>query len=298
MKKMVLATLALWAFSGMASAGDELEVSVLPVEVAAAAPMAVPAPAGGLDLKSASVLVVEQTAGRTLYAKNTTAVVPIASITKLMTAMVVLDSGLDLAERIAIAAEDVDALRNTRSRLQVGTVLTRDDLMRLALMSSENRAAAALARAYPGGTRGFVRAMNQKAAELGMKRTRFVESTGLASENVSSAEDLVVLVAAAYRYPVIQHYTTLTGHTVRGRTGRTLVYTNSNGLVRSPDWHIGVSKTGFISEAGRCLVMQARIGATPVVIVLLDSWGRYTRVADAIRIKKWIESTLLTQVPG
>jgi serine-type D-Ala-D-Ala endopeptidase (penicillin-binding protein 7) len=250
------------------------------------------------DLKSSAVLVIDQNGGRTLYAKNTSAVVPIASITKVMTAMVVLDAGLDLSERVVISAEDFDTLKNTRSRLHVGTVLTRDDLMRLALMSSENRAAAALSRAYPGGTPAFVRAMNQKAVELGMYSSRFVDSTGLSSENVASAEDLAKMVTAAYRYPVIQHYTTLTGHTVRGRSGQALAYGNSNGLVRSADWHIGVSKTGYISEAGRCLVMQARIAAKPVVIVLLDSWGRYTRIGDANRIRKWIETRLTLQVPS
>jgi serine-type D-Ala-D-Ala endopeptidase (penicillin-binding protein 7) len=296
--RKLFATLALCAFHATAWAGEEdaLEMPVI-THMAAAAALSAPH-AAPLDLRSSAVLVVEQSGGRTLYAKNTSAVVPIASITKLMTAMVVLDAGLNLRESITITADDVDTLRGTRSRLQVGTVLTRDDLMRLSLMSSENRAAAALARAYPGGTAAFVRAMNRKASELGMHRTRFVESTGLSSENVSSAEDLARLVSAAYRYPVIQHYTTLSRHTVRGRNGQTLAYTNSNGLVRSPDWHIGVSKTGFISEAGRCLVMQARIAAKPVVIVLLDSWGRYTRVADAIRIKNWIESTLALQTPG
>jgi serine-type D-Ala-D-Ala endopeptidase (penicillin-binding protein 7) len=296
---MVLAIFAVWALSGPVSGLAAEEEETL-AEAAAAVSASAPNINGrsGLELKSAAVLVVEQTGGRTLYAKNTSAVVPIASITKLMTAMVVLDSGLDLNERVVITADDVDTVKNTRSRLQVGTVLTRDDLMRLALMSSENRAAAALSRAFPGGTAAFVQAMNRKAAELGMQRTRFVEGTGLSSENVSSAEDLARLVNAAYRYPVIQHYTTLTGHSVRARDGRLLAYTNSNGLVKNPEWQIGISKTGFISEAGRCLVMQARIGATPVVIVLLDSWGRYTRVADAIRIKKWIESTLALQAPG
>jgi D-alanyl-D-alanine endopeptidase (penicillin-binding protein 7) len=250
------------------------------------------------DLRSSSAFVVDQTGGRTLYAKNITAVQPIASITKLMTAMVVLDAKLDLNELIAITEDDVDGLKHTRSRLQVGTLLTRDDMLRLALMASENRAASALSRAYPGGFPTFIQAMNRKAVELGMMSTHFLDSTGLNRENVSTAEDLAKMVVAAYRYPNIQQYTTLTEYSVRTNTGRVLAFRNSNGLVRSDDWHIEVSKTGYIQEAGRCLVMQARIAATPVVIVLLDSWGKYTRIADANRVKKWVESQLARPAPG
>jgi len=250
-----------------------------------------------LDLKSTSALVIEQGEGRTLFAKNVDAVVPIASITKLMTAMVVLDAKLDLREAVAITDEDLDTVKHTRSRLKVGTVLTRDELLRLALMASENRSAAALARAYPGGSRAFVTAMNHKAYELGMVRTRFVDSTGLSSDNVSTAQDLARMVVAAYRYPVIQEYTTSTGYVVHTNAGRPLAFSNSNGLVKDSTWHIDVSKTGYISEAGRCLVMQARIAAKPVIIVLLDSWGRYTRIGDANRIKRWMEAAI-AQPPG
>ncbi len=249
------------------------------------------------DLKSSSALVLDQS-GRTLYAKNITSVQPIASITKLMTAMVVLDTKLDLNELIAISNDDIDGLKHTRSRLPIGTMLTRDDLLRLALMASENRAASALGRSYPGGISAFVGAMNRKAVELGMTSTRFLDSTGLSHENVSTAEDLAKMVAAAYQFPIIQQYTTLTDYNVRSNGGRLLAYHNSNGLVRSDDWSIDVSKTGYISEAGRCLVMQARISATPVIIVLLDSWGKYTRIADANRVKKWVESQLARPVPG
>jgi D-alanyl-D-alanine endopeptidase (penicillin-binding protein 7) len=245
-----------------------------------------------LDLKSTSALVIEQGEGRTLFAKNIDAVVPIASITKLMTAMVVLDARLDLREAVAITDEDVDMVKRTRSRLKIGTVLARDELLRLALMASENRAAAALARAYPGGPHAFVTAMNHKALELGMMHTRFVDSTGLSSDNVSTAQDLARMVVAAHRYPLIQEYTTLPGYVVHTNAGRPLAFSNSNGLVKDSTWHIDVSKTGYISEAGRCLVMQARIGAKPVVIVLLDSWGRYTRIGDANRIKRWMEAAL------
>ena len=253
---------------------------------------------GHFDVKSTAALVIEPGEGRTLYAKNVDSVQPIASITKVMTAMVVLDAGLDLRESITITEDDIDLLKHTRSRLKVGTVLERDELLRLALMASENRAASALGRAYPGGLGAFVAAMNQKAFDLGMTRTRFVDSSGLSSDNVSTAHDLAKMVTAAYRYPLIQEYTTLTGHAVRTNDGRVLSFRNTNGLVRDDAWHIDVSKTGYIAEAGKCLVMQARIAAKPIVIVLLDSWGKYTRIGDANRIKKWIESPLARAVQG
>ena len=258
----------------------------------------VAAQAGTLNLKSATALVMEQDGEQVLYAKNVEAVMPIASITKLMTAKVVLDSGLPLDELIAVSKADVDDIKHTRSRLKIGTVLARKDLLKLALMASENRAAAALARAYSGGTPAFVAAMNRKAAELGMPRTHFVDGTGLSSGNVSTAQDLARLVAAAYRHPLIREYTTDTSHTVELANGRRLKYSNSNRLVRSSQWEIGLSKTGYISEAGRCLVLQATIASKPVIIVLLDSWGRLTRIGDANRIKKWIESTLSRQPAG
>lgn len=248
--------------------------------------------AAHLDLKSSSVLVYDQKEARALYGKNTDMVVPIASITKLMTAMVVLDARLPLGEKLAIGEADVDELKHTRSRLRVGTQLKREDLLLLALMSSENRAASALSRHYPGGQRAFVAAMNQKAVELGMWQTRFVDGTGLSSENVSTASDLARMVQAAYNYPLIREYTTETSHKVIAANGRPLEYRNSNGLVKSGQWQIGLSKTGYIAEAGRCLVMQAWIAATPVVIVLLDSWGKQTRIGDANRIKKWMEGRL------
>ena len=245
---------------------------------------------GALNLKSTSALVLDQSGQRVLYAKNIDWVVPIASITKLMTALVVLDSGLPLDERITISKEDRDGLKGTRSRLAVGMTVTREDLLRLALMASENRAAAALARAYPGGTSAFVAAMNQKAVKLGMWHSRFVDGTGLSNGNVSNAQDLSRLVGAAHQHPLIREYTTDTQYTVRLANGRKMQFSNSNRLVRNSGWDIGLSKTGYISEAGRCLVLQAQIAATPVIIVLLDSWGHLTRVADANRIKKWIES--------
>jgi len=244
----------------------------------------------GPDLKSAAALVVEQGGGSVLYAKNVDAVVPIASITKLMTAMVVLDAQLALTDRITIATADLDDIKGTRSRLKVGTTLTRGELLHLALMSSENRAAAALGRTYPGGRSAFVAAMNQKAIALGMWRSRFVDGTGLSSENVSTAQELAKLADAAYRYPLIREYTTHPDHQVKLANGKVVTYRNSNGLVRNPAWTIGLSKTGYISEAGRCLVIQAQIAAKPVIIVLLDSWGRLTRIGDANRIKQWMET--------
>jgi serine-type D-Ala-D-Ala endopeptidase (penicillin-binding protein 7) len=225
-------------------------------------------------------------------------VVPIASITKLMTAIVVLDARLPLGERIVITKADIDDVKGTRSRMPIGAVLTRDELLRLALMSSENRAASALTRAYPGGMKAFIIAMNRKAIELGMWQTRFVEGTGLSSENVSTAQDLAKLVAAAHSYPLIRDYTTDSGYLVNLARGRTLQYRNSNGLVKNPGWDIGLSKTGYISEAGRCLVMHTVIASTPMVIILLDSWGKYSRIGDANRIKKWIESRGAPQPAG
>ena len=241
-------------------------------------------------LKSAVAVVVDLNDGQTIYGKNTQSVTPIASITKLMTSMVVLDANLPLEETIIIDSADYDFIKHTNSRLRAGTGLARRDMLRLALMSSENRAAASLARAYPGGSAAFIAAMNRKAVELSMWNTRFVDSTGLSHENVSTAEDLVKMVKGAYEYPLIREFTTTPAHEVETAAGHSMQFRNSNGLVKNSAWEIGLSKTGYISEAGRCLVMQARIAARPVVIVLLDSWGKNTRTGDANRIKKWLES--------
>jgi D-alanyl-D-alanine endopeptidase (penicillin-binding protein 7) len=240
-------------------------------------------------LRSAVALVQDAASGETLIAKNEGAVLPIASITKLMTAMVILDAGLNLEQRVAISDEDYDFVKGTRSRLRPGVVLTRDELLLLALMSSENRAAASLGRTYPGGTEAFVAAMNAKARALGMADTRFVDPTGLSSANVSSAHDLARLVAAANEYPLIRRYSTTESASVQA-LGRQLDYRNTNGLVRSAQWDIGLQKTGYISEAGRCLVMRVRLASREVIVVLLDSWGKLSRVGDANRIKKWLET--------
>lgn len=247
---------------------------------------------GELHLASTKALIVNQTTGEVLYAKSTDAATPIASVTKLMTAMVMLDVHPSMDEMIAISEADVDMLKGTGSRLKVGTTLPRREILQLALMSSENRAANSLGRYYPGGLIAFVPAMNAKATQLGMTHSHFVDPTGLNSENVSTAEDLVKMVKAAYSYPEIRQVTTTPNYAVNVEGYRAPVeFRNTNILVRESDWKIGLSKTGFINEAGRCLVMQAEIGGQPLIIVLLDSWGKYTRIGDAQRIRKWIESS-------
>ena len=242
-----------------------------------------------LDVQSTAALVINPGDGKVVYDKNITAVAPIASITKLMTAMVVMDAKLPLDEMITLTEDDLDFVKHTGSRLQIGTSLSRDDMLRLALMSSENRAASALGRAYPGGMAAFVKEMNLKALSLEMMRTAFVDSTGLSSGNVSSAQDLAKMVKAAYQYPLIRQYSTGNAYAVQAYNGRAMQFGNSNSLIVNPDWHINLSKTGYIREAGRCLVMHTTINNTPYVVVLLDSFGRMSRVGDANRIKKWIE---------
>ncbi|MFO7189968.1 MAG: D-alanyl-D-alanine endopeptidase [Pseudomonadota bacterium] len=239
-------------------------------------------------LRSSAVLVMDQETGEVLLSQNSEKALPIASLTKLMTALITLEAGLDLDEQIAITEEDIDTLKGTSSRLRVGSRFSRDDLLKLALMASENRAASALGRSFPGGKGAFVAAMNAKARELGMHSTHFVEPTGLSSANVSSAEDLAKLVRAAHELPLIREYSTMPQYQVKIK-GRPATFVNTNALVRSGQWDIGLSKTGYISEAGRCLVMQAKFNARPVIIVLLDSFGKYTRVADAKRIRAWLD---------
>ncbi len=244
-----------------------------------------------LMLRSASALVLDQRTGQALVEKQAEAVMPIASITKLMTAMVVLDANLNMQEPLVIENGDKDMIRHSRSRLPVGTCLTRGEALGLALMSSENRAAHAVGRSFPGGVEACVKAMDAKAQALGLTETHFEDPAGLSSGNVSSAQDLARLVNAAYQYPQIRAYTTRTEATIRsGR--RTLQFINTNALVRGHRWQIGLSKTGFIQEAGQCLVMQAMLAERPVLIVLLDSWGKYSRLGDANRIKQWIETRL------
>ncbi|WP_422648776.1 D-alanyl-D-alanine endopeptidase [Cupriavidus sp. H18C1] len=241
-----------------------------------------------LSLRSSVALVMDQNSNEVLFQKNAAAVLPIASITKLMTALVVMDARLPMDEVLTITEEDRDTEKHSSSRLRFGTQLTRQELLLLALMSSENRAASALGRHYPGGLPAFVQAMNRKARELGMNDSHFVDSSGLSSSNVSSALDLARLVKAAYRNPTIRAFSTQTEHEVNV-LGRTQHYVSTNRLVRGGNWDIGLQKTGFISEAGRCLVMQARIGGRDVVMVFLDSSGNLTRFADANRVRDWLE---------
>jgi len=239
-------------------------------------------------LKSQAALVVDQQSGEILLGKNMESKLPIASLTKLMTAIVTLDAELDPDEPVTISKADVDRLRGSHSRLQVGTTLTRDELLHLALMASENRAASAITSSYPGGKDSCVLAMNLKAQLLGMSGTRFEDGTGLSGRNVSTAQDLAKLVQAAHAYPKIRDYTTSTSYQVKiGR--RAMRFGNTNNLTRSSRWDIGLSKTGYIAEAGRCLVMQVTLAERSIIIVLLDSWGKYTRVGDATRIRQWLE---------
>ena len=249
---------------------------------------------GNPQLKSNAFMVQELDTGKVLLERNAEAIVPIASITKLMTAMVTLDAKPSLTEEITITDDDTDKLKNTSSRLVVGTTLQREMMIHLALMSSENRAAATLARNYPGGVPAFVAAMNQKAHALGLTDTVFHDSTGLNPNNVSSARDLAKMVTAASKYPLIREFSTDDEETVVIHN-REQTFRNTNALVKSSDWQIGVSKTGFINEAGRCLVMQAWLANKPMVIVLLDSVGKFTRVADAQRVKRWVEAALAQQ---
>lgn len=241
-----------------------------------------------LDLNSSVALVVDQETNEVLFSKNDHAVLPIASLTKLMTGLIVADAHLDMNEMITITQDDVDTYKGSRSRLAVGTRLTRGELMHLALMSSENRAAHALGRTYPGGLSEFVRLMNLKARELGMSDTRYVEPTGLSSDNRSSARDLATLVSVAYERPILRDLSTSPGYEVDvGR--RTLQYNNSNRLVKNPEWDIGLQKTGYISEAGRCLVMQAQVAGRKLIMVFLDATGKLSRLQDAERVRKWVE---------
>lgn len=242
-----------------------------------------------LALQSNVAYVVDQASSKVLFEKNSNVSLPIASITKLMTSLVVVEANQDLNELIEITTDDIDKEKGTGSRLKIGAKLSRSDMLHIALMSSENRAASALGRNYPGGLPAFVNAMNAKAHQLGMSETHYVDSSGLSSQNRASAKDLVKLVNAAYQHPVIREYSTDSKYVVNPG-GRQLEYGTSNKLVSNPAWEIGLQKTGYIAEAGRCLVMQAMIEGRAIVMVFLDSKGKYSRLADAGRIKKWLES--------
>lgn len=246
-----------------------------------------------LNLKSSVALVIDQETQQVLLSKNDSAVLPIASITKLMTGLIISEAGLPMDEMITITQDDVDTEKGSSSRLRVGTSLSRGELMHLSLMSSENRAAHALGRTYPGGMGAFVEAMNARARLLGMSDTRYVEPTGLSSRNQSSAQDLARLVAVAANDALLSELSTSHGYEVAvGR--RTLHFNNTNRLVKNPAWDIGLQKTGYISEAGQCLVMQAKVAGRKLIMVFLDSAGKLSRIGDAERVRRWIE----TQAPG
>jgi D-alanyl-D-alanine endopeptidase (penicillin-binding protein 7) len=241
-----------------------------------------------LALRSSVAYVIDQDTNEVLLSKNDDAVLPIASITKLMTGLIISEANLSLDEPITITQDDVDTEKGSSSRLRVGATLTRGELMHLALMSSENRAAHALGRTYPGGLTAFVHLMNAKAVQLGMKDTRYVEPTGLSSKNQSSAKDLATLVASAYQDALLRDLSTSPTHVVEvGR--QTLRYNTTNRLIKNPNWDIGLQKTGYISEAGQCLVMQARVAGRKLIMVFLDSAGKLSRIADAERVRRWVE---------
>lgn len=241
-----------------------------------------------LDLRSSVALVIDQDTQEVLFQKNQSAVLPIASLTKLMTGLIITEARLPMDEVITITQDDVDTEKGSGSRLRVGTTLTRDEALHLALMSSENRAAHALGRTYPGGLAAFVSLMNARARSLGMNSTTYVEPTGLSSRNQSSARDLALLVNAASTVPQLREYSTSHGYQVA--VGKhTLQYNNTNRLVKHPQWDIGLQKTGYISEAGQCLVMQAKVAGRKLIMVFLDSAGKLSRIADAERVRRWVE---------
>ncbi len=248
-----------------------------------------------LDLRSSVALVMDQDTREVLVSKNEGAVLPIASLTKLMTGLIITEARLPMNEMVMISQEDVDTEKGSSSRLKVGAELSRGELLHLALMSSENRAANALGRTYPGGMPAFVALMNARAQSLGMKDTRYVEPTGLSSKNQSSAKDLAILVAAAYSEPVLRELSTSPGQQVEVGN-RTLQFNNTNRLVHNPSWDIGIQKTGYISEAGQCLVMQTKVAGRKLIMVFLDSAGKYTRLADAERVRRWVESRPIVSI--
>ncbi|MCQ4326005.1 D-alanyl-D-alanine endopeptidase [Stutzerimonas stutzeri] len=251
------------------------------------------------ELASGSALLVDLKTNEVLYSSNPDMVVPIASVTKLMTAMVTLDAKLPLDEQLAVTIRDAKEMQGVFSRVRLGSEISRRELLLLTLMSSENRAAASLAHHYPGGYTAFVQAMNAKARALGMTQTHYVEPTGLSERNVSSAKDLVKLVRASRQYPLIQQFSTSDEKTVAFRKPNyTLGFRNTNALVRKHNWDIQLSKTGFTNAAGHCLVMSTTMNQRPVAFVVLDAFGKYTHMADASRLKKWLETGTVTPVPA
>ncbi len=250
------------------------------------------------ELAAGSALLVDLKTNQILYSSNPDFVAPIASVTKLMTAMVALDAKQSLEEKLPIVIKDTAEMQGVFSRVRLGSELSRHDVLLITLMSSENRAAASLAHHYRGGHNAFIQAMNAKAQALGMHNTRFVEPTGLSEENVSSAHDLVLLIKAAQQYPLIRQFSTTEEKTVAfSKPNYTLGFRNTNALVRKDNWNIQLSKTGFTNSAGHCLVMSTEMNKRPVAFVVLDAFGKYTHMADANRLKKWLETGAITPVP-
>jgi D-alanyl-D-alanine endopeptidase (penicillin-binding protein 7) len=251
------------------------------------------------DLAAGSALLVDLKTNQVLYERNASTVVPIASVTKLMTAMVALDAKLPLNDMLPINISETKEMQGVFSRVRVGSELSRHDMIEIALMASENRAAASLAHHYPGGYSAFIAAMNSKARSLGMNSTRFVEPTGLSEHNVSNARDLVLMIKAASQYPLIEQFSTASEKTQAFRKPNyTLGFRNTNNLVRKPDWNVQLSKTGYTGEAGRCLVMNTVMNQRQVAFVVLDAFGKYTHMADATRLKRWLETGRVTPVPA
>jgi D-alanyl-D-alanine endopeptidase (penicillin-binding protein 7) len=245
-----------------------------------------------LKLRSHAALVFDERDNEVIVQRNAEKILPMASLSKLVTAMVILDGDLDMQQVITITRQDRDRIRYSSSRLRKGMQFTRDDLLLMALLASENRAALALARTWPGGTEQFVKAMNAKAQELGLANTRFADPAGLKNDNVSTAQELLQIVKAASEYPLIRNYSTITKHTIIDlQNGREIVFVNTNRLVKKDSWPVSLSKTGYTSDAGNCLVMKTQINARPVIIVLLESWGKLSKYGDSNRIRKWLTRT-------
>ncbi|WP_263143739.1 D-alanyl-D-alanine endopeptidase [Pseudomonas sp. RIT-PI-AD] len=270
------------AFAGDLAAAEKRAATVAPVQ----------------ELASGSALLVDLQTGQTLYSSNPDLVVPIASVTKLMSAMVALDAGQALDESLPVFVSDVSQMRGVASRVRIGSEISRREMLLLMLMSSENRAAASLAHHYPGGTPAFVAAMNAKAKALGMRHTRYVEPTGLSEQNVSSAHDLLLLLKASRQYPLIEKFSTTREQTVAFRKpAYTLGFRNTNHLVQKDDWNIQLTKTGYTDKAGHCLVMRTEMAKRPVAFVVLDAFGKYTHMADATRLRRWLETGKVTPIP-
>ena len=280
-----------------------LKAGLLAISLITASHYAVAAPLNNnlkhQELAAGSALLVDLKTNQVLYSSNPDFIAPIASVTKLMTAMVTLDAKQSLDEQLPIVIKDTAEMQGVFSRVRVGSQLSRHDTLLITLMSSENRAAASLAHHYPGGHQAFIQAMNAKAQALGMNSSRFVEPTGLSEENVSSAHDLVLMIKAAQQYPLIKQFSTTDERTVAfTKPNYTLGFRNTNALVRKNNWNIQLSKTGFTNSAGHCLVMSTEMNKRPVAFVVLDAFGKYTHMADANRLKKWLETGAITPVPA